>query len=49
MIETAYRDGIAILTLNRGPVNALDLELLGAIPGSLAAVAEHPWAGVSLA
>jgi enoyl-CoA hydratase len=40
MIETAYHDGIAILTLNHGPVNALDLELLSAIPGSLAAVAD---------
>ena len=39
MIETADRDGIAILTLNSGPVNALDLELLSAVPGSLAAVA----------
>ena len=40
MIETADDDGIAILTLNHGPVNALDLELLSAIPGSLAAVAD---------
>ena len=40
MIETADRDGVAILTLNSGPVNALDLELLSAVPGSLAAVAE---------
>ena len=40
MIERADHDGIAILTLNHGPVNALDLELLRAIPGSLAAVAD---------
>jgi enoyl-CoA hydratase/carnithine racemase len=40
MIETADRDGVAILTLNSGPVNALDLELLSAVPGSLAAVAD---------
>ena len=39
MIETADHDGIAILTLDHSPVNALDLELLTAIPGSLAAVA----------
>jgi enoyl-CoA hydratase len=39
MIETADHDGIAVLTLNNGPVNALDLELLTAVPGSLAAVA----------
>jgi enoyl-CoA hydratase len=40
MIETADRDGIAVLTLNSGPVNALDLELLSAVPESLAAVAD---------
>lgn len=39
MIETADCDGIAILTLDSGPVNALDLELLSAVPESLAAVA----------
>ena len=39
MIETADHDGIAVLTLNHGPVNALDLELLTAVPESLAAVA----------
>ena len=39
MIETSDHDGIAILTLHNGPVNALDLELLTAVPGSLAAVA----------
>jgi enoyl-CoA hydratase len=40
MIETADQDGIAILTLNHGPVNALDLELLTAVPETLAAVAD---------
>ena len=40
MIETADQDGIAILTLNHGPVNALDLDLLSAVPGSLAAVSD---------
>ena len=40
MIETADHDGIAILTLSNRPVNALDLELLTALPGSLAAVAD---------
>ncbi|WP_031468962.1 enoyl-CoA hydratase/isomerase family protein [Sciscionella sediminilitoris] len=39
MIETADHDGIAVLTLNHGPVNALDLELLTAIPEALDAVA----------
>lgn len=38
MIETADHDGIAVLTLNHGPVNALDLELLTAVPETLAAV-----------
>ncbi|WKK23086.1 enoyl-CoA hydratase/isomerase family protein [Streptomyces olivoreticuli] len=40
MIETADHDGIAVLTLNHGPVNALDLELLTAVPDTLAAVAD---------
>jgi len=40
VIVTADHDGIAILTLNNGPVNALDLELLSAVPQSLAAVAD---------
>lgn len=40
MIETADHDGIAILTLNHGPVNALDLELLTAVPETLAAVVD---------
>jgi enoyl-CoA hydratase len=40
MIEAADCDGIAILTLDSGPVNALDLELLSAVPGTFAAVAD---------
>lgn len=40
MIETAEYDGIAVLTLRHGPVNALDLELLSAVPPALAAVAD---------
>jgi enoyl-CoA hydratase len=40
MIETTDHDGIAVLTMNHGPVNALDLELLGAVPDALAAVAD---------
>lgn len=40
MIETADHDGIAVLTLQHGPVNALDLELLTAVPERLAAVAD---------
>jgi enoyl-CoA hydratase len=40
VIETADNDGIAVLTLNHGPVNALDLELLTAVPETLAAVAD---------
>lgn len=40
MIETADSGGIAVLTLNNGPVNALDLELLAAVPETLAAVGD---------
>jgi enoyl-CoA hydratase/carnithine racemase len=40
MIEIADYDGIAVLSLNNEPVNALDLELLVAIPEALAAVAD---------
>ena len=40
MIETTDHGGIAVLTMNRGPVNALDLELLAAVPDALAAVAD---------
>lgn len=40
MIDTADFDGIAVLTLDHGPVNALDLELLSAFPKALAAVTD---------
>ncbi|TCO54732.1 enoyl-CoA hydratase/isomerase family protein [Actinocrispum wychmicini] len=40
MIDIAVHDGIAVLTLNHGPVNALDLELLTAVPETLTAVAD---------
>lgn len=40
MIETTEHDGIAELRLAHGPVNALDLELLTALPGALADVAD---------
>lgn len=33
-------DGVAVLTMSRGPVNALDLELLTALPEALADVGE---------
>ncbi|HEV2778467.1 MAG TPA: enoyl-CoA hydratase/isomerase family protein [Actinophytocola sp.] len=39
MIEVTDHAGIAVLRLNRGPVNVLDLELLGALPDTLAGVA----------
>ncbi len=42
MIETTFDDGIAILRIEHGPVNALDVELLAAIPESLdAAERDH--------
>lgn len=40
MIDVTEDDGVAVLTLHHGPVNALDLELLSAVPETLAAVAE---------
>ncbi len=40
MIETTEHDEIAVLRLDHGPVNALDLELLTALPQTLADVAE---------
>lgn len=39
MIETIDEAGVAVLRLHHGPVNALDLELLSALPGALADVA----------
>jgi enoyl-CoA hydratase len=40
MIEITDESGIAVLRLNHGPVNALDLEILTAVPEALAAVAD---------
>jgi enoyl-CoA hydratase len=40
MIETSTHGDLAVLTLDHGPVNALDLELLTALPEALAAVAD---------
>jgi len=39
VLETTEHGDVAVLTLSHGPVNALDLELLTAIPGALADVA----------
>jgi enoyl-CoA hydratase len=40
VIETSEQDGVAVLRLANGPVNALDLELLTALPAVLADVAD---------
>ncbi|MGH3433796.1 MAG: enoyl-CoA hydratase/isomerase family protein [Thermocrispum sp.] len=40
MIETTEHDGVAVLRLDHGPVNALDLDLLAALPQTLAGVAD---------
>jgi enoyl-CoA hydratase len=42
VIETSEHEGVAVLRLARGPVNALDLETLSALPDALAGVAEAP-------
>jgi enoyl-CoA hydratase len=42
MIETTTHGDVAVLTLAHGPVNALDLELLTALPDALAAVGDAP-------
>lgn len=42
MIETTWHGDVAVLTLNHGPVNALDLELLSALPGALADTGDAP-------
>jgi enoyl-CoA hydratase/carnithine racemase len=41
MIETSDQDGVAVLRLQNGPVNALDLDLLDELPEVLAAVADR--------
>lgn len=40
MIGVTDADGIAVLTMERGPVNALDLDLVRALPGALEAAAD---------
>lgn len=40
LIDLTEHDGVAVLTLNHGRVNALDLELLTAVPRTLAEVAD---------
>jgi enoyl-CoA hydratase len=42
VIETSTDGAVAVLTLRHGPVNALDLELLTAIPDALAAAGDAP-------
>jgi enoyl-CoA hydratase len=42
VIEMTTDGDVAVLTLNHGPVNALDLELLTAIPDALAATGDAP-------
>jgi enoyl-CoA hydratase len=40
VIETTRHGAIAVLTTAHGPVNALDLELLTALPDAVAGVAD---------
>ena len=40
MLETTEHGDVAVITLSHGPVNALDLELLTALPGALAEVTD---------
>jgi enoyl-CoA hydratase len=42
VIETTKDGGVAVLMLNHGPVNALDLELLTALPVALAETGDAP-------
>jgi enoyl-CoA hydratase len=42
VIETTKDGEVAVLTMNHGPVNALDLEFLAALPGVLASVGDAP-------
>jgi enoyl-CoA hydratase len=42
VIDTTMHGDVAVLTLNHGPVNALDLELLTALPGAFAEVGDAP-------
>ena len=40
-IETAYQDGVAVLTMRHGKVNALDIELCQALCGALDQAADR--------
>ena len=42
MIETTTHGDVAVLTLDHGPVNALDVELLRALPDALGAAGDAP-------
>lgn len=42
MIEKTKDGEVVVLTFNHGPVNALDLELLSALPGALADTGDAP-------
>src|SRR3954451_14714460 len=42
MIETSTHGGVAVLTMRQGPVNALDLALLTALPQALAGAGDAP-------
>jgi enoyl-CoA hydratase len=42
VIETSTHGDVAVLSLNHGPVNALDLELLTALPEALRATGDAP-------
>jgi enoyl-CoA hydratase len=41
-VTTTERDGVTVLTVDRPPVNALDLDLLDELNGALAPLAERP-------
>jgi hypothetical protein len=46
MIETTYQDGVAVLTMRHGKVNALDTELCQALCGALDQAADRAQAVV---
>src|SRR5262245_50924873 len=41
-VTTMERDGVTVLTVDRPPVNALDLDLLDELNGALGLLAERP-------
>jgi enoyl-CoA hydratase len=49
MVTTEERDGVVVVTADRPPVNAMNVELLEAVVGALDAVAADPPRGVVLA